>query len=36
MKIADILSQVRFYLDEVSHGLPEGALTNPFWTGAQL
>ena len=36
MKIADLLSQVRFYLDEVSPELPEGAVTNPFWTDAQL
>lgn len=36
MKIADLLSQARFYLDEVSPELPEGAVTNPFWTDAQL
>ena len=36
MKIADLLSQVRFYLDEVSPELPEGAVVNPFWTDAQL
>ncbi len=36
MKIADLLSLVRFYLDEVSPELPEGAVTNPFWTDAQL
>lgn len=36
MKIADLLSQVRFYLDEVSPELPEGAVANPFWTDDQL
>ena len=36
MKIADLLSLVRFYLDEVSPELPEGAISNPFWTDAQL
>lgn len=36
MKIADLLSQVRFYLDEVPPELPGGAVTNPFWTDAQL
>lgn len=36
MKIADLLSLVRFYLDEVSPEFPEGAVTNPFWTDAQL
>ena len=36
MKIADLLYQVRFYLDEVYPELPEGAVANPFWTDDQL
>lgn len=37
MKIADLLSLVRFYLDEESEfELPAGAVVNPFWTDTKL
>jgi len=37
MKIADLLTMVRFYLDEEgADDLPAGAVVNPFWTDTKL
>ena len=37
MKIADLLTMVRFYLDEEGRDdLPTDALVNPFWTDTRL